>query len=148
MAAKIRRTCPACGRIEEVWRNPVPTVDIVIELEGGIVLIRRKNPPPGWALPGGFVDYGESLEEAAVREAREETGLDVALLRQLHTYSRPDRDPRHHTITTVFVARASGSPRAGDDAGEIGVFTRDTLPSPLAFDHGEILTDYFRNRIV
>ncbi|NPU82849.1 MAG: NUDIX hydrolase [Syntrophaceae bacterium] len=142
MAAKIAKSCPACGHVEESWRNPVPTVDIIIELEEGIVLIRRKNPPPGWALPGGFVDYGESLEEAAVREAREETGLDVTLLRQLHTYSRPDRDPRQHTITTVFVGRSSGKPEAGDDAGEIGIFTRDTLPA-LAFDHGEILADYF-----
>jgi ADP-ribose pyrophosphatase YjhB (NUDIX family) len=144
MAARIVKTCPACGRTEECWRNPVPTVDIIIEVEGGIVLIRRKNPPPGWALPGGFVDYGESLEEAAVREAREETGLEVTLIRQFHTYSRPDRDPRQHTISTVFVARAAGALRAGDDAAGIGIFTRSSLP-PLAFDHGEILADYFQS---
>jgi len=146
MAAKTRKICPACGRVEECWRNPVPTVDVIIELGGGIVLIRRKNPPPGWAIPGGFVDYGESLEEAAVREAREETGLEVRLVRQLHTYSRPDRDPRQHTITTVYVAEASGAPKAGDDAGAVGIFTRENLPAPLAFDHGEILSDYFREK--
>jgi 8-oxo-dGTP diphosphatase len=127
--------------------SPVPTVDIIIELaSGGIVLIRRKNPPLGWALPGGFVDYGESLEEAARREAREETSLDVDLVRQLHTYSRPDRDPRGHAISTVFIARAGGRPRAADDAAALGVFTRESLPAPLAFDHAEILDDYFNQR--
>jgi purine-nucleoside phosphorylase len=126
------------------YKNPVPTVDIIIELRGGkIVLIQRKNPPFGWALPGGFVDYGESLEEAAVREAREETSLEVTLVRQHHTYSRPERDPRGHTISTVFIAQAQGIPEAADDAQEIGVFDRLSLPSPLAFDHHQILTDYF-----
>jgi ADP-ribose pyrophosphatase YjhB (NUDIX family) len=126
------------------YRNPLPTVDIIIELEDkGIVLIRRKNPPHGWAIPGGFVEYGESLEMAAVREAKEETGLDVSLIRQMHTYSRPDRDPRQHTITTVFIASATGRPVAADDAADIGIFTRDNLPSPLVFDHKEILEDYF-----
>jgi ADP-ribose pyrophosphatase YjhB (NUDIX family) len=129
------------------YRNPVPTVDIIIELDsGGIVLIERKNPPPGWALPGGFVDYGESLEEAARREAREETSLEVDLVRQFHTYSRPDRDPRRHTISTVFIARAAGRPRAADDAAALGVFSREDLPVPLAFDHGQILDDYFNQK--
>ena len=129
------------------YKNPVPTVDIIIELKDGkIVLIRRKNPPFGWALPGGFVDYGESLEEAAIREAREETSLKVNLIRQLHTYSNPDRDPRRHTITTVFIARAQGTPVAADDAEGIGLFDRFTLPSPLAFDHSLILNDYFRQQ--
>ncbi|MBI5583596.1 MAG: NUDIX hydrolase [Deltaproteobacteria bacterium] len=129
------------------FRNPVPTVDIIIELDsGGIVLIKRKNPPPGWALPGGFVDYGESLEEAARREAREETSLDIGLVRQFHTYSRPDRDPRRHTISTVFIAQSGGQPKAADDAAALGVFTRESLPSSLAFDHAEILDDYFHNR--
>jgi len=124
--------------------NPLPTVDIIIELgEQGIVLIRRKNVPRGWALPGGFVDYGESLEEAARREAKEETGLTVELLRQLHTYSDPSRDPRHHTITTVYIARATGRPTAADDAAEIGIFAKENLPQPLMFDHGKILADYF-----
>jgi ADP-ribose pyrophosphatase YjhB (NUDIX family) len=129
------------------YRNPLPTVDIIIELNsGGIVLIERKNPPPGWALPGGFVDYGESLEEAARREAREETSLEVDLVRQFHTYSRPDRDPRRHTISTVFIARAAGRPRADDDAAALGVFSREDLPTPLAFDHAEILDDYFNQK--
>jgi purine-nucleoside phosphorylase len=129
------------------YKNPVPTVDIIIELnDGKIVLIRRKNPPFGWALPGGFVDYGESLEDAALREAEEETTLKIRLVRQMHTYSHPDRDPRRHTITTVFIARAEGSPRASDDAAEIGIFDRNNLPFPLAFDHGLILNDYFQQR--
>jgi 8-oxo-dGTP diphosphatase len=127
-------------------RNPVPTVDIIIETGGGVVLVRRKNPPHGWALPGGFVDYGESLEEAAVREAREETGLSVELIRQMHTYSDPGRDPRQHTITTVYVARAEGRLRAGDDAKAAEVFTEETLPREIAFDHRQILEDYFKGR--
>jgi len=127
------------------YRNPLPTVDIIIELEsGGIVLIKRKNPPYGWAIPGGFVDEGESLEEAARREALEETGLHVRLRWQLHTYSDPKRDPRRHTISTVYVATASGEPRAGDDAAGVGVFREGELPRDLAFDHERILNDYFR----
>jgi 8-oxo-dGTP diphosphatase len=128
----------------ETPRNPVPTVDIIIELEnGGIVLIRRKNPPPGWAIPGGFIDYGESAEEAAVREAWEETSLQVQLIELLHVYSNPKRDPRRHTISTVFIARASGTPRAADDAAEARIFFEHNLPIPLAFDHAKILQDYF-----
>jgi purine-nucleoside phosphorylase len=129
------------------YRNPVPTVDLIIEIAGrGVVLIRRKNPPWGWALPGGFVDYGESLEQAAVREAREETSLEVSLAGQFHTYSAPDRDPRQHTVTTVFLARARGLPRAADDAAEVGLFKASNLPSPLAFDHAQILKDYFMKK--
>ena len=127
-------------------RNPIPTVDIIIELKGGIVLIKRKNLPEGWALPGGFVDYGETLESAAVREAKEETGLDVELIRQFHTYSDPQRDPRRHTITTVYVAKARGTAIAGDDAGEANVFKKEELPEKIAFDHKEILNDYFSRR--
>jgi ADP-ribose pyrophosphatase YjhB (NUDIX family) len=132
-------------------KNPVPTVDVIIEMKDdvgreGIVLIERKNPPYGWALPGGFVNYGESLEMAAVREAKEETSLDVDLVRQFHTYSDPRRDPRGHTITTVFIAKASGEPLAGDDAQTIGVFTRDEVRFPLAFDHREILDNYFASK--
>ncbi len=124
------------------YRNPKPTVDIVILLDGDrVVLVDRRNAPLGWALPGGFVDEGEGLESAAVREAREETGLEVTLLEQLHTYSDPRRDPREHTISTVFLARASGSPRGGDDAARAEAFAWTALPSPLAFDHGEILAD-------
>ena len=138
--------CPHCGKTVVKYRNPFPTVDIIIEVEKGIVLIKRKNPPYGWALPGRFVDYGESLEAAAIREAREETSLDVALVSQLGAYSDPDRDPRKHTISVVFIARAGGQPQAADDAVEIGVFGRDTLPERLAFDHGKIVRDYFDSR--
>ncbi len=142
-----KKVCSSCGAVQECYRNPIPTVDIIIEMDDRrIVLIKRKNPPYGWAIPGGFVDYGESLEDAAVREAREETGLDVTLISQMHTYSKPDRDPRQHTISTVFTARASGTPKALDDALEIGLFDEDHLPSPLAFDHRFILGDYFRSR--
>ncbi|MBI5287055.1 MAG: NUDIX hydrolase [Deltaproteobacteria bacterium] len=112
--------------------------------DGGIVLIERKNPPRGWAIPGGFVDYGESLEDAAIREAEEETSLKVKLKGQLHTYSDPNRDSRFHTISTVFIAEATGVPKAKDDAKGIGVFNEDNLPIPLAFDHKRILKDYFR----
>ncbi|MBN1426062.1 NUDIX hydrolase [Candidatus Fermentibacteria bacterium] len=123
------------------YQNPKPTVDIIIEVPGGIVLIRRSQRPLGWALPGGFVDYGESLEKAAIREALEETGLAVTLRRQLYTYSDPLRDPRHHTVSTVFIARAAGSAKAGSDAAEADVFS-PPWPSPLAFDHELILRDY------
>ena len=130
------------------YRNPFPTVDLIIEAvtpdgKPGIVLINRKNPPFGWALPGGFVDYGETLEDAARREAREETSLEVELIRQFHSYSDPARDPRKHTISTVFIGRASGTPKARDDAKEARVFGRATIPDALAFDHRKILDDYF-----
>ncbi len=111
---------------------------------GGIVLIRRKNPPFGWALPGGFVEYGEALEEAAIREAKEETNLDITLEKQLHTYSDPGRDPRHHSISTVYIAKAKGKPEARDDAIEIGIFNASNLPDEIAFDHRSILEDYFK----
>ncbi len=132
------------------YKNPAPTVDIIIEIEEGsaspgspgIVLIKRKNSPFGWAIPGGFVDYGETLEAAAAREALEETGLDISLVRQFHTYSDPARDPRKHTISTVFIARARGVPTAGDDAAEACIFPVNALPEPLAFDHADILRDY------
>jgi len=176
--------CPNCGKVVEKYRNPFPTVDIIIETrfgitEGGeessasttnrasgkshcnraiispeeigeheeepcIVLIKRKNPPFGWALPGGFVDYGESLESAAKREAEEETSLKVELLYQLGAYSDPSRDPRHHTISVVFVGRATGMPKAADDAIDVGIFDRHSLPILMAFDHKEILRDYFK----
>lgn len=128
------------------YKQPFVTVDIIIEYKDGIVLIKRKNPPEGWALPGGFVDYGESLESAAIREAKEETGLDIELIRQFHTYSAPDRDPRHHTITTVYIAQGKGLLKSGDDAKEASVFKKDDLPEVIAFDHKDILNDYFTRR--
>ena len=125
------------------YKNPVPAVDLIIEIEGqGLVLIERLNPPPGWALPGGFVEVGESLEQAAVREAKEETCLNVKLLGQFHTYSDPKRDPRMHCISTVFIARATGTPRAEDDAKSVAIYPKDQLPDVLAFDHRQILEDY------
>ena len=126
--------------------HPIPTVDLIIRREDGVVLIRRKYPPRGWALPGGFVEVGESLEEAAVREGREETGLEIRLLRQFHSYSDPARDPRRHTVTTVFLAEGEGDLEAADDAAEAGVFQRGSLPSPIVFDHARILDDYFKGR--
>jgi len=127
----------------KLGRYPIPTVDIIIETGNGIILIKRKNPPFGWAIPGGFVNWNESLEEAAVREAKEETNLDLKDLRQFHAYSRPGRDPRFHTISVVFVAKGEGVAKAKDDAIEIGCFTKDNLPAEIAFDHRQILMDYF-----
>jgi ADP-ribose pyrophosphatase YjhB (NUDIX family) len=133
--------------MSERYRNPLVTIDIIIEVfDRGIVLIERKNPPHGWALPGGFVDYGERLEKAAVREAKEETSLDVVLTEQFYTYSDPGRDPRHHTVSTVFIATAAAEPRAADDAKAARLFCESALPTPLVFDHGRILRDYFTYR--
>jgi len=134
--------CPHCLKAIEIYKNPIPTVDIIIEVGTDIVLIKRKNPPYGWALPGGFVDYGESYETAAAREAEEETGIIVQNLRQFRTYSDPDRDPRQHTASTIFIAQADTAPVAGDDAAEAGLFTKENLPD-LVFDHGKIVADYF-----
>ena len=127
----------------ELGMGPFITVDVVIEVDGGIVLIERSNPPFGLALPGGFVDYGESLEDAVAREAKEETGLSLSDVRQLHTYSSPERDPRFHTISTVFIARGIGKPKSGDDAASIRVVKLNELKGlKLAFDHEQILQDY------
>jgi len=139
-------TCPQCGHEISVYRNPIPTTDVIIRVARGIVLIKRKNPPYGWAIPGGFIDYGESAEAAAIREAMEETSLVVKDLELVGVYSDPGRDPRHHTLSVVFTARGEGVPRAADDALEIGVFTEDALPSPLAFDHAKILADFFSSK--
>lgn len=139
--------CPRCGLRIESYPHPLPTVDILIEVGGketpAVLLIRRKNPPHGWAIPGGFIDGGESAEAAAVREAREETGLAVRKLRLFGVYSDPARDPRHATISAVFLAEASGAPRAASDASACAAFTREALPSEIAFDHAGILEDYF-----
>lgn len=133
---------------EKTFRNPVPTVDAIIELpDDRIVLIRRRNPPLGWALPGGFVDYGERVDLAAIREAKEETGLDVTLKEQFFTYSDPRRDPRQHTLSVVFIAQATGEPKGSDDAAEARAFPLEGLPlEELVFDHGEILRDYLHYR--
>lgn len=122
--------------------HPLPTVDLIIEVDDGIVLIERRNPPPGWALPGGFLDAGECAEDGALREAREETGLEVELTALLGVYSDPDRDPRGPTLSTVYVGVARGMPAAADDAADARVFAPDALPTPLAFDHARILDDY------
>jgi 8-oxo-dGTP diphosphatase len=129
--------------MNEKFRNPLLTVDIIIEIDGGIVLIERKNIPHGWAIPGGFVDYGESIETAAAREAHEETSLTVQLVEQFYTYSDPRRDARHHTVSTVFIATAHGIPRGADDAKVAKVFREGELPEPIVFDHRQILRDYF-----
>jgi 8-oxo-dGTP diphosphatase len=125
------------------FKNPTPTVDCVVELPGErIVLIKRRNPPLGWALPGGFVDEGEPLHAACVREVREETGLEVDLTEQFFTYSDPARDPRKHTISTVYIGWAEGEPHGSDDAAEARAFPLDQLPAELVFDHGTIVADY------
>lgn len=132
------------------YKNPTPTVDIIIELSDRphrpIILIERKNPPYGWAIPGGFVDYGESIEVAAKREASEEVGLEVELIEQFHVYSDPNRDPRQHTISIVFIATAKGKPNASDDAQSVSVFHLWEIPENLCFDHDRILQDYRRYR--
>ncbi len=134
--------CPRCGTAVKSYRNPFPTVDIVIDVHGQIVLIERRNEPFGWALPGGFVEYGESLEEAAVREAREETSLEIRALRLIGCYSDPARDPRQHNISAVYAATADAAPIAGDDAAGAALFSLERLPAPLCFDHAKIIEDY------
>ena len=122
-------------------------MDVIAEMpDGGIVLVRRKHPPPGWALPGGFVEAGESVATAARRELREETGLDVELAELFHVYANPARDPRGPTLSVVFIGRARGVPAGADDAVEARIFPLDALPAPLAFDHALILADYRRYR--
>ena len=123
---------------------PPIAADVIAEIGDRIVLIERKNFPFGWAFPGGFVDVGETVEHAAIREALEETSLEVELRALLGVYSRPDRDPRGQTVTVVYIARARGNPQARDDAKEIGLYAPTAPPTPLAFDHAEILEDYLR----
>lgn len=127
------------------YRQPALTVDVIVEHEGSILLIERLHEPLGYALPGGFVDYGETLETAAIREAKEETDLDVTLVRQFHAYSDPARDPRKHCVSVVFLAKAEGTPKGGDDAGLAAFFPLDDLPE-LVFDHGTIVDDYANER--
>lgn len=127
------------------YRNPIPTVDGIIVRDNRIILIDRKNPPFGWALPGGFVDYGESLESAVIREIKEETGLETGVKELFHVYSNPDRDPRQHTVSTVFIMELrspEADPVAGDDAGDLAFFPLDNLPEVIAFDHRRIIHDF------
>jgi 8-oxo-dGTP diphosphatase len=144
-AACKKNTLGYLNYIEYKLKSPFLTVDTIIEFKGGIILIKRSNPPFGWAIPGGFVDYGESLEDAAAREAKEETNLDVTGLKQLHTYSDPRRDPRFHTVCTVFSAQGKGLARAGDDAADIRIaYPRDLKNIDFAFNHGDVIKDYFK----
>jgi ADP-ribose pyrophosphatase YjhB (NUDIX family) len=151
--------CPKCGAICGDYRNPFPTVDILLLRGRSIAIIKRKNPPYGWALPGGFIDYGETAEHAAIRETKEETNLDIVNPQLFGVYSDPARDPRAHTMSIVYHAKAEGEARAQDDATEIkfveiehlvfgvfeGVVTWDkpTFEYDLAFDHKKIITDFF-----
>lgn len=132
------------------YRNPAPTVDLIIEMidqpHRPIILVERLNSPYGWALPGGFVDYGEAVETAAIREAKEETDLDVKLIEQFQVYSDPNRDKRKHTISIVFIATARGKPTAKDDAKSLRVVNPWEAPTNLCFDHDQILQDYWRYR--
>lgn len=146
--AKKTVVCPKCGNSWETFVNPIPTVDIIIEMpeERGIVLIHRKNEPRAWALPGGFVEWGETVEQAAIREAKEETGISADNLKLFGVYSDPARDPRHHTISTVFTASGEGAPQGADDADGAGIFREGSLPADIAFDHRKILADYFASR--
>ncbi len=138
--------CPKCGETVHRYRNPFPTADVVIYEPGlGVVLIRRANVPHGLALPGGFVDEGESVEHAAVREMKEETGLDVELLGILGVYSNPARDPRFHTMTVTYVGKAKNPQQlaAGDDAAQAAFYAPDVLPEALCFDH-DLALEHFR----
>lgn len=131
----------------KLGKGPYVTVDLIIEFKNGIILIKRSNPPFGWALPGGFVDYGESLEHAARREAKEETALDLVNLRQFHTYSDPKRDPRFQTISTVFTAQGKGKPQSGDDAQDLIVADfKDLMKRQYPFDHKKIIKEYLEYR--
>jgi ADP-ribose pyrophosphatase YjhB (NUDIX family) len=150
--ARSPEACPHCGGDIKLVKRPLVTVDIIIEYsvnghEIGIVLIERRYPPHGWALPGGFVEYGETTEEAAVREAKEETSLDVSLGGLLGLYSDPSRDPRGHTISAVYLASGSGQPKARDDAMNLKIYPLDGLPDRLAFDHSRIISEYIGSRV-
>jgi ADP-ribose pyrophosphatase YjhB (NUDIX family) len=138
--------CPHCGRLLDRYDQPRLTVDAVVMNDAGeVLLINRRNPPLGWALPGGFVDVGETLEAAVARELTEETGLRARSVRQFHTYSDPHRDPRHHTISTVFQVEAEGDLIASDDALDAAYFSPFALPKSLVFDHSRIIADIIRH---
>lgn len=138
-------SCPHCGKPYKVYRNPTPTADVVIyDPERGVVIISRKNFPHGYALPGGYIDEGEQAEMAAIREMKEETNLDVRLLGLLGVYSRPDRDPRQHNMSVVFVGEVldPNMLKAGDDAEQAAFYKLEALPEPIVFDHKQILIDF------
>jgi 8-oxo-dGTP diphosphatase len=139
----LEQKCPSCGAVVETYRNPFPTVDAVVIRGEKVLLVERKNPPAGWAIPGGFVDYGESAEAAAARELKEETGLVATSLRLLGVYSEPGRDPRFHTLSVVYIGEADGEPVAGDDAARAQWFARGALPDLIAFDHRAIIERAF-----
>jgi len=143
-----RLSCPRCGNTLDRYDQPRLTVDAVVRnADGDVLLIKRRNPPLGWALPGGFVDVGETLERAVARELNEETGLTARSLTQFHTYSDPARDPRHHTVSTVFQVDAAGKPEANDDAILAAFFPPDALPTPVVFDHARIIADVVRGHV-
>ena len=131
--------------VKKISQGPFLTVDGIVEYNNGIIMVKRSNPPLGWALPGGFVDYGESAESAVVREIKEETNLDFVDIRQFHTYSNPGRDPRFHTVSVVFIGKGKGVLSSGDDAAKAEVFNKDNLPSRIAFDHRGIIQEYFNS---
>lgn len=133
--------CPNCQSNVLKYKNPAPTADVVAIQDGKVLMILRKNPPEGWALPGGFIEYGETAEHAATRELEEETGLTATNLRLVGVYSDPERDQRYHTITVAFSAEVFGSLKAGDDALEARWFALNELPSPIAFDHQKVIQD-------
>ena len=141
-----RKICPGCGHVTERYKNPYPTADVIVDIGGKVLLIRRKNPPAGWAIPGGFIDYGECAEDAARREIMEETGVAVRDLALFGVFSDPARDPRFHTLTVVFTGVSDDEPVGGDDAAETGLFAEDDLPKDLAFDHADVLAAYFARR--
>jgi 8-oxo-dGTP diphosphatase len=143
-----RLRCPHCGQSLDRYDQPRLTVDAaVFNDRGAVLLIKRRNPPMGWALPGGFVDAGETLEAAVTRELTEETGLRARTVQQFHTYSDPARDPRHHTVSTVFRVNATGEVNASDDALEAAYFSPDALPDPVVFDHARIIADLVRGHV-
>ncbi|MCM8821242.1 MAG: NUDIX hydrolase [Candidatus Omnitrophica bacterium] len=130
----------------KTFKNPYPAVDAIIKKDKGVVLVYRKNPPPGWAIPGGFINYGESAENAAAREALEETGLHIRNLELFGVFSDPGRDPRFHTISIVYTAEGRGTLKAGDDASRVGIFSQEELPDNMAFDHRKILQQFFKRQ--
>lgn len=149
MSCRATINCPKCKAEIQVYKNPAPTVDAIIyDDKKGILLIERKFEPFGWALPGGFVDYGEAVEAAVIREAKEETGLDVTVKALVGVYSNPIRDPRRHTITTAFwcIPLSYKTLQAGDDAGKAQFFTLDSLPETIVFDHKVIIDDFMNMR--